>query len=62
MENKTASFEKKKKKNIFDARSSFIAMMRYMSFISVSLFCARRFNPSDVYSYRVFATSRAPEY
>lgn len=28
MENKTASFEKKKKKNIFDARSSFIAMMK----------------------------------
>lgn len=27
MENKTASFEKKKK-NIFDARSSFIAMMK----------------------------------
>ena len=28
MENKTASFEKKKKKKNFDARSSFIAMMK----------------------------------
>ena len=39
-----------------------IYKIRYMSFISVSLFCASRFNPSDVHSYRVFATARAPEY